>query len=442
MKRLLALGPYREMLGRNPDFRRLWCGQVVSQMGDWFSSIAVYSLLLERTGRGQSVAYALIAQLLPLFLLGPPAGVVADRLDRKRILIVTDLMRAAVVALFILAEAIPGTAQIYALLVLQVSLSAFFEPAKSALLPSVTRREDWLTANTLSGMTWSVMLALGAGLGGGVAALLGRRAAFGIDALTFLASARILSGIARRPAMRAAGRGAAAPASEFLDGLRYLARHRGVAGILIVKSAWGLGGGVLLLYSIFGARVFPVGKGAAASIGLLYAARGLGAAIGPILGRAYLGESPPQLRRKIAIAFALAGLCFVGFARAPTLPLALLGVFGSHIGGSMLWIFSTMLLQISTPDRFRGRIFAVEMAGVTLTMSISNFVTGGLLDRAGLSPRVLGTILGLYFLLPAVAWWLLQRKASGAFDAAIASASEGGGGEGSPLADTIRPMGD
>ncbi|MBD3161766.1 MAG: MFS transporter, partial [Candidatus Eisenbacteria bacterium] len=345
------LEPYRALLADNPEFRRLWFGQIISQLGDWFSSIAIYSLLIERTGSGEAVALAMLAQFLPMFVIGPPAGVLADRVDPRRILIVTDVLRAVVVAGLILAERRSGVGLVYALLISQVVLSAFFEPARAALVPTVTKRKDWLAANTLAGMTWSVMLALGAGLGGGVSALLGRAAAFGIDSVTFLASAAVLWGLRSRQPDPSEERGLAAPAREFREGLAYVARNRGLAAILSVKSLWGIGGGILLLYTVFGERLFPLGEGAAASIGLLYAARGIGAAVGPILGRWLLGSSPEKLRRNIALSFFLGGICYLGFAQAPNLPVALVLAFGSHIGGSMMWVFSTTLLQLACPER-------------------------------------------------------------------------------------------
>ena len=413
------LEPYRALLAGNPEFRRLWIGQLISQLGDWFSSIAIYSLLIERTGSGEAVALAMLAQFLPLFLIGPPAGVLADRIDRRRILIATDILRAAVVACLILAERQSGVGLVYGLLIGQVVLSAFFEPARAAMVPTVTKRSDWLVANTLAGMTWSVMLALGAGLGGGVSALLGRSAAFGIDSLTFLASAAVLWRLRPQPPDPGRERGLAAPAREFREGISYLARNQGLAVILSVKALWGVGGGILLLYTVFGERIFPLGKGAAASIGLLYAVRGVGAAVGPILGRALLGSSPEKLRRNIALSFFLGGASYLAFSQAPSLPLALLAAFLSHVGGSMMWVFSTTLLQLACPEKLRGRIFAVEMAGVTLTMSVSSYLTGVAMDRWEIEPRTLAALLGAYLFLPGAVWGWLVRKSGRTFEGTV-----------------------
>ena len=150
---------------------------------------------------------------------------------------------------------------------------------------------------------------------------------------------------------------------------------------MCVKAGWGLAGGVLLLLTIFGQRVFPVGQGSAAGIGVLYGARGIGAGLGPIALRWILGQQPARLRRTIGPAFFMVGAFYMALAGAPTLALAAMCVLLAHFGGSILWVFSTVLLQIEVPDRFRGRVFAAELALVTLITSLSSYLTAYALDR-------------------------------------------------------------
>jgi MFS family permease len=183
-----------------------------------------------------------------------------------------------------------------------------------------------------------------------------------------------------------------------------------VAALLLVKAGWGLAGGVLLLLTIFGQRVFPLAGGSAASIGVLYGARGLGAGLGPIALRWILGQNPRRLRRSIGPAFFMAGLFYAALAGATTLPLAAVCVLFAHFGGSILWVFSTVLLQMEVPDRFRGRVFAAELALVTLMSSLSSYWTGRQLDRAGWSPRELSLALGLMFCIPGVLWMIAQSR--------------------------------
>jgi len=177
------------LLKSNPAFRHLWYGQVVSELGDWLNSIAIYLLVIQLGGGGMAMALTMMAKLLPIFFVSPLAGVLIDRLDRRHILIASDLLRFIVVLGFLWVDEPGELWLLYTLVILEIGLAGFFEPARSALIPSITPRQDLVTANALSGSTWSVMVALGAALGGVVVSLFGIRTAFLIDAFTFLLSA-------------------------------------------------------------------------------------------------------------------------------------------------------------------------------------------------------------------------------------------------------------
>ena len=164
--------------------------------------------------------------------------------------------------------------------------------------------------------------------------------------------------------------------ADLVEGFRYVRRHAHVAALMFVKFGWGLAGGVLLLLTIFGQRVFPVGGNSAAGIGLLYGARGVGAALGPMTLRWMLGQTPAALRRTLGPAYFIVGGFYIALAFAPTLWIAALAVLCAHFGGSILWVFSTVLLQLEVPDRFRGRVFAAELALVTISSSASSYWTG------------------------------------------------------------------
>ena len=161
--------------------------------------------------------------------------------------------------------------------------------------------------------------------------------------------------------------------------------------------------------TVLGERVFPVGGAAAAGIGVLYAARGVGAGIGPVLARAWLGQRPERMRRAIAPSYLLAAVFHFALGWAPNIVWAAAAVLGAHAAGSVLWVFSTVLLQMAVPDRFRGRVFAVELALVMTVSALSSYVCGVALDRFGMSPFVLTRILGLLFVLPAAGWVVLER---------------------------------
>jgi len=190
--RSISLAAYARLLGGNRNFRRLWGAQVVSEIGDWFYTLAIYNLLFQLTGRAGSVALALVLQVLPQTVIGPTAGVVNDRLRRKYVMIASDLGRMLIVLGMLFIRSKEKVWIVYPLLMAETLLVAFFEPARNAVIPNIVEREDVVIANTLSSTTWSVNLMLGATLGGFVAAFFGRDAVFILNALSFITSAALI----------------------------------------------------------------------------------------------------------------------------------------------------------------------------------------------------------------------------------------------------------
>ncbi|MFN7132792.1 MAG: MFS transporter, partial [Myxococcales bacterium] len=232
---------YLALVRGNRDFRRVWLGEVVSLTGDWFTSIALFSMLLEFTGRGEAVGYALVARFLPSVLFGPAAGVLADRVSRRAILVTCDLLRAVVVLGFLLVRDGRDVWLIYLLVFLQTSASAFFEPAEQAAVGAVVRREEIVAANTLQGITWSAMMAFGALAGGMVTAALGVKLAFLVDSATYLVSAVLVAGarIPRAaPSARPAGLVSVLGLTDLREGLAFVRGRRDVARLILAKSGW------------------------------------------------------------------------------------------------------------------------------------------------------------------------------------------------------------
>lgn len=409
-----ALPPlgYLGLLRQNPNFRRLWLGQVVSQLGDWLDYVALFTLLLELTGSGTAAAGLLVARFLPTVLVGPVAGVMVDRWDRKRIMVGADLLRAALV-LGLLFVGTPERIWLsYVIVAMVVCIASFFDPARSASVPNVVRREELLVANALGAVTWSASLAIGSALGGFVTALAGWRTAIVLDALSFACSAWLIGGVcmpARAAKERPPGVGSLIGLHDLVEGVRYLRRHPPVAITVLVKGGWSISGGLILLQTIFGERVFPVWGSAAAGIGLLATMRGIGTALGPVVSRRWFGTSPAQMAYAISLGFVASGLFYIAFAATTVLPLALLVLVLANMGGSTVWVFSTTLLQMQVPDSLRGRVFAAELVLMTLGMTASSFLTGWALDDLGIGPRPLCALYGAIYLPLAGGWMLLQR---------------------------------
>lgn len=396
------------LLRRNPNLKFLWWGQIVSQLGDWFNAIALYSLLYELTGSATSVAVLIVLQLLPASLITPFAGVVIDRFDRRKIMIAADIVRGVVI-LGLLFVRTPGTVWIaYVVIAIAVSATGFFEPAKSSMLPSIVAREDLVTANALSTGTWSVMIAVGASIGGLVSAAFGRNTTFALNALSFFISAILVAKVRVPPRVEAP---AAAGLAPFIEGFRYLREHRDVRSFAFIKASWAVVGGALLILTVFGQRVFPIHGSADAGTGILYAARGVGALAGSWFVTHMAMRSSGRLVRLIAPAFFLSGALYAMLSVAPSIWVAAAFVAGAHLCGSILWVTSNVLLQLNVREQFRGRVFAVELASMTLIQAGSSYLTARLLDGYNLDPRKVAIGCGLVLWIPGIAW-LIRRARS------------------------------
>src|SRR5712692_5832810 len=222
---------YFSLLRANSNFRRMWMAQLVSEIGDWFYSLAVYDLLLQLTHSGKAVSWAIIIQTLPWFFMSPLAGHIVDRFPRRRLMISADLVRGFVVLGLHLVRTPSQVWMVYALLGVEVIFASLFEPARNAFLPNLVSQKELLPANALSSATWSLALTVGAAIGGSVTALLGRTLAFVINSLSFFASAILLEQIycvephleAARPAPGDAP--PASKASRLGEGAAYLKQN-------------------------------------------------------------------------------------------------------------------------------------------------------------------------------------------------------------------------
>jgi MFS family permease len=391
----------------NRNFRFLWFGQIVSQLGDWFNVVALYALLFELTGSATAVAGMMVMQLLPVALVGPLSGVVVDRFDRRRIMIAADILRGSAVLGLLLVRTPEVVWFAYVVTGVMVACSGFFEPARSATVPTIVPRDQLVAANAISTGTWSAMLAIGASLGGAVTALFGRDAAFAINSLSFFGSAVFLWRM-RVPPREASAR-AVLGLKGVIDGLSYMRRHGEVAKIALIKGGWAIVGGALLLLTVFGDRIFRIGNSSDAGIGILFAARGIGALTGSMVV-SLIAAKQGNLIRLIAPSYFIAGACYAALAIVPTIWLAAAVVVAAHIFGSILWVSSNVLLQMKVPDEFRGRVFSAELIAMALVQSGVAYVTAVALDRGLSDPRALAAIVGFALWIPAVLWLLSRSK--------------------------------
>jgi MFS family permease len=410
----ISIGAYVRLVRQNANFRRLWTAQIISEIGDWFYSLAIYSLLLQLTGHASSVALALVLQVIPQTLFGPLSGIVNDRIRRKRVMIATDLARAVIVFSMLAVRSRGMVWLVYPLLFAESVMWAFFEPARTAVIPNITTSEDLILANTLSSTTWSLNLVAGAALGGVALALLGYNASFILNSVSFLGSAFLISRM-----HFAEPHAAGLPKlhihdlldySPLVEGLRYVRRDRRLFATVLVKTGLAQMGVSWVLFTVMGQRVFPLRvsgvdpqRGAILGMSMLMGARGLGALFGPLGAARWAGHRESRLRQGILMGFLAVGLGYAMLGVAGSLWAACLWVILGHCGGSTVWVFSTTLLQLNTDDRFRGRVFSAELGLCMITLAVGAYVTGTLIDHA-ITARSVAIGIGVIMLIPALLW--------------------------------------
>jgi MFS family permease len=399
---------YVRLLRHNRDFRLLYFGSLISLGGDWFLTVALLDLVLQLTGSATLASLMLLCQTLPIFLVTPIAGRAVDKLDRRKLMITVDLLRtiACLLPLFARTPALLPFAYVG---VIAISIgSAYFEPASQAALPNIVAPEELSAANVLMGSTWGTMLAVGAAIGGAVTMRFGRDASFVVDAISFLASAAILWRMrARFAEERPVGHEHPSLIESMRETVRYARGHPRVLALLTSKGGYGLGAGVIAMLSVFGKEIFRAG---AFGIGLLFAARGLGALLGPFLVRA-LSRNVNVQYRLIAVSILTFGAGYICLGFSHSLLVGAIAVFAAHLGGGAQWQTSTYGLQRETPDWIRGRVLGADYGFLTLTMSMSYLGAGIASDRFGATVATIGvaSLAIVWAIVWAAATWRLWR---------------------------------
>ncbi|MEZ4713616.1 MAG: MFS transporter [Caldilineaceae bacterium] len=403
---------YGELVRQNHNFRNLWFGQIISLLGDWFNLIASAALIGQLTESGLAVGSLFVVRMLAPFLISPIAGVAADRYNRKWILIITDLVRAVVVFGFLFVREAGDLWLLYTLTAIQLGVSGFFFPARNAILPDIVAPRELGAANALSSATWSVMLALGAALGGLVSGAWGIQPAFVIDGFTFFASAWFIWRIvlAPRAELSASEKTLGAALRQYVDGLRYLGQRADVLLITLHKAvnALILSSGFQVIQVAIAQQIFTYGEGGGISLGLMFAVAGVGTGIGPIVARYFSGDDNKRLRWFIVLGYIIGGLGLLFTAPLPNFATVLIGTALRGVGGGIIWVFSTQLLMQLVPGHVRGRVFATEFAFFNLTSAAAAAVIGGALDSSlGLSTIIWW--MAAFSIVPTVLWaaWLV-----------------------------------
>jgi MFS family permease len=403
-----GLRAYAVLLRNNPDARKLWLAQVVSHLGNWFNTVALLGLLVELTDNPAAGNLIGVAQIVPMAIAGLfLSGVVADRFNRKTIMIVADLMRT-VIALSFLWIRTPETAWIaYAGTVGIAIGTAFYQPASAAAMPNVVAPKDLPVIAMLGQTTFATMLFVGAFLGGAVTTLLGRDAAFIMNAASFLISAVLISRTradfnAQRDRSALSGAGVLRVLTE---GLRYLRANAFVRAYLLAKpaTAWALGG-----FGLFGTYSIAIYGTADWGTSLLYAGRGIGAFISPLLVSSLITRQEiPTLNKFIRIGMLLVMLGYGLFAFTSDPFVGMLCAGLAHWGNAWAMSLSGLIVQANTPDYVRGRVLALDNVGWSLVSALSNLLVAFVALRW--TPRA-GVLAAVAMTIVCVAWWIVGTR--------------------------------
>ncbi|MEU7928750.1 MFS transporter [Micromonospora sp. NPDC049801] len=394
------------VLTGNRSFRNLFLAELVVFGADWFVMVPLLVLLPHLTGSGVWGALVLAVDTGIVALLLPYTGTIADRFDRRKIMIVANVAALAGV-LLLLGVRDRGTAWLALVAIGAVAVAkAFYSPAAQAALPNVLEPHELAAGNAVAGSAWGTMTVVGASLGGVLSSAAGPYACFWVAAAGLALAAGLATRI-RRPLQVA--RDPLLPAqrtwSAVREALGYIGHRPRVLALVTVKSAVGLGNGVLTVFPLL-ASVYGVGSLGA---GLLFAVRGAGALVGPILMRRVL-TNRSWLLPGLALSMSLYGLSYVGASVVRWFPLVLLLVFVAHFAGGSNWVMSNFALQGEVPDRLRGRVFATDMMLATLAISVSQLAVALVVDVV--DERVVLAGCGLVTVVYAVGWRIATRRLS------------------------------
>jgi MFS family permease len=399
------LNPFVSLLRRNSNYRNTWIGQVVSEVGDHFNNIAVFSLVLSTTRSGLVVSGVMLSRAIPAILIGPLAGVVLDRFDRKRVMIASDLLRAVIAACFVLTVHRKDTWLLYVLSGLLMLASPFFSAGRAAILPAIASKDELHTANSLTQTTQWTNLAIGALLGGTSVARMGFEWAFAFNALSFLISALCISrlrlpGRGFRPVRKAHTEAEVVrPWHEYKEGLSYMRARPLILGIGGIAIGWATGGGAAqILFSIFGEIVFQRGP---AGIGTIWGCGGIGLIIGSFI--AYrLRLSFDGYKRAIIVCYIVHGGSYILFSQMRSFAWALvfIGLSRAAVGVSSVMNMEQLLRHVD--DRFRGRVFSTIESAQWSVMMLSMMLAG--VASQSLDPRLIGAVAGALSSSTAIFW--------------------------------------
>jgi MFS family permease len=397
------LQPYIDLVRTNKNYRRLWLAQIVANFGDWFGILAVYAIIQTYSGSELLLGLIIVVKMLSLAFSSPIAGYIADRFNRRRLMILSDIARGILVLGFILITTTELLWLAYAITAVQMVFSAIFEPAKTSSIPNVTTPNELVVANILSAASWSIIFTSGMAIGGFATAYLGTDIVFIINAITYAVSGLFIyrAVIPQKELSDKEKVEYRNPVRGIFEGYRYLKNNRDVLRPALAKGTFTMCMGALIYMLIIVSE--DVLKMGSIGLGILFAARGIGTGIGPVLGRRLFRKESGWIRA-IGFFMIFSGVMYGVLSTLESVFLMSIFVISAHMASGSNWVFSTVLLQRRTPDTYRGRVFSTEWLLFTLAQSVSVTVAALILELNILSVRHSIGLFSFLLILAGIYW--------------------------------------
>lgn len=399
---------------RNRNFFLLWSGGLISMIGTWMLLAALPFYIYSVTGSALATSGLLMAYLAPGALFGSIAGVFVDRWDRKRVLVIGNLIQAAIIPVLLLVDANGWIWLVYVVAFLESTVNQFLGPAENALLPTLVDEEHLVSANSMNALNDNLARIIGAALGGILLGMVGFRNVVLFDALSFLAAAALIAFVVVKPVVQATAAEAAANVSrwlqvwrEWISGLRLVAEDNILRNLFIVIGVALFGDAILsALLAVFAQDVAGF---SATDFGWLLTARGIGGIAGGIVIAQFGSKFSNSLL--ITGGLILTGLGILVMVTFPTLMIVvgLMILAGPFL---MAWIIGMQtVLQQATDDSFRGRVFGAYGTTSTILMFVGAGLAGMLADTLGAS-ALMASAAVIYVVAGMLGWVLLSKPLS------------------------------
>ncbi|NDI33872.1 MFS transporter [Chengkuizengella sediminis] len=392
------------MLKNNKEYKKLFYAQTTSTIGDWFSTIALLTFVYGITESPLMVSLTLISKGVPQLLFSPFAGVYVDRSNRKKILIITDLIRAIIVLGLLFAESF-----IYLVFIVNALMaicSTLFNPARQSIIPRMVSKEELPVANSLSSSMQAISAILGSSVGGIVLGFLSPNIAFVLNSMTFIISAVFIQFTEIPQAEKKQKTTKTSFLKDMIVGYKFIIQTPIILGLILVGMSWGIVGGVYqILLTIYGSDVYQLGDN---GIGILYAIQGLGVLIGSVFVAKYISSDTEKMKKYFGWSYLLQGIFFILFVLSVNIFIGLIFLLLMRVAGGIIIPLDSTLIQNYSPDEQIGKVFTLHYAVYGSLFQLSMFLTGILLDYY--SPQVIGVAFGMICVLTSSIWLVLLYR--------------------------------